>query len=1197
MSSIRNQFLGRIWHGNDAENTNPTETKKLPRNQSLTLINDSNYASGSSLRSRSTTLSLSQPATIRSSENGSDNDQHVVEMRASTSASNYSTPRRSLHKAASTTFKFFSDTIRSKTQLFYVESPRPGTPYPAESGKPVKQDHKSRILSSLRSRHSRKDKVDDVLEDQPVHAIVRDIPHELHIDIPDSTLLEIDSPLPREAQYARIVSSCSAESQNAPPPADSPTQLKPLHIPSGSSRMKDGSVYTTELRQSIHDLGSPEISPVPDIISSSGLDSIVEDSLFAHARSSDGGEPCDILALIDSQTLSSPQGAKSSKGFRTGGNLFVKGNREQTRKVNIPSPYRRALRNSESLEEVSENPVNPPRHVEPLDVLGEVKAPSRPSIKRATSLPRGLSDIMMSDHEGGSSAEGPPKLASEGYDGDAESGSELLEEASMGPKSQWDKARADRLRRYQAVRTLSSETVVDTSDEEGLQLRPFKSGQASTVGSPSSAARAIRKVHFVTSEEIGTFLRPAETDSMRGNMPLIHSKEAETKPLSVQATVEPIVCGDVEDEWHLAKETPETEIKLRSYDSNSQACSLSLAGVRFALEAIERPSGISMNSPETNPQISPFVRAGIQNGTEAIDKPSGDSMNSWEDAVESDSDCTTSVVLERENPRKSSREDHEQSARSSTRPMSVRQMSSCSIATADSCAVTTSSQLCYKEIPSPCLHLHTTPVRRTSSINDEIHQVRDETGIQEPFLITPPIEATTFGAVWSMRLHPPTPMKEETTTDVSEALELEIAQTPDLTSDQLFSNNYRPSDSRSSSMCAPSSDFVRPSKVPALFELSPRTTPRESDLRPYQCQSQSVMPGTWDPEQVTPTVDTASDSGNEMGEWLAEHPDSESLLEAGFGQGTTDNELDFLAANPELGQYLDRAFPREAYSAADFAFSDDKDEGFRTPISTPLKRGQRASRNAGCSQSQPLSTDSDLRNPVPSPSYQEGGDEFVAARLPRFKSESPENFISSKPGNMDAAFTSEEVLLLRDITPTGPGAARGHGRTRSWQMRDSSYGGGEFTYDAVGSPKKELQTSSVKKGVWWGRGQEAEHKEEEESPLAGKQVDFNSWKECDREEEALLRIEQHLQRNQREIEDVKKMLAESVWKEDRSTSGSTDETLTEGNGQRKRTTSEGGNEKGKENTPPAKFLSPRVEGKVSLVLYHFSSSVYYSRLN
>ncbi|MCJ1243277.1 hypothetical protein MMC30_000474 [Trapelia coarctata] len=1191
MSSIRNRLLGRIWNGGDMENTTPTETKKSPRNQSLTLTNDSGYGSGGSLRSRTTTVSLSQQATTRSSEKGLDHDQQGVDVRASTSASNYSTSRQSLHKAASTTFKFFSDTIRSKTQLFYVESARPGTPYPAESGKHTKQDHKSRILSSLRSRHSRKDKGDDELEDSAVYNIVSEIPHELRIDIPDSTLLEIDSPLPKEAQYARIVSSCSAESQDAPAPADSPTQPKPFRIPSGKRTIQYGILFTVEPREPIETPGSPETSPTPNTTTSSEIDSTLPYNPSAYAVSSDGGETRDILC-----PFGTPQAANSTKGFRTGGNLFVKGNREQTRKNNIPSPYRRALRNSESLEVVMEHPAGSPPHAERLDAVDEVKVPVRPSIKRATSLPRGLSDIMMSDQEGTGSAEGLVTLASEGYDGDAESANELLEEATMGPRSQWDKARADRLRRYQAVRSMSSETVVDTSDEEGLQLRPYKSGQASTAGSPSSATRAIRKVRFVTSEEIEDILKPADLESMGAILPAVSPPEAEVNPYGVKITVEPIEWAKVEDIWHMANESPATENEPRGSDVNSQACSLSSAGIRYAVEAIEKPNGTSMDSSEggSTTKIEPrrsevscqgrsFSGAGIRYAMEAIERPSCASLNSSEEVVESDSDCATPLALDKENQRRSSGEDFETFRVSPLRPMNARQMSSCSIATADSCAVTTSSPLCYKEFPSPCLHLHNTPVRRTSSINDEIHQVRDETGSQEPFLITPPVEKTSFGAVWSMALHPPTPMKEETTAGDLEVAEEQIDSTPGLASDKLFSNNYNASESRSSSMCAPSSDFIKPSSGAAILDSPPRAAPRESDLRPYNPQPQSSMPGTWAPEPDPPTLCIASDSGDEISSWIAEHPDSESPLEAGFGQGATDNELDFLAANPELGQYLDQAFPSGPYAAANPAYSDDEDEGFRTPMSSPLKRGQRAKRDAS-TRARPLSTDSELRNPVPSPQYQ-GEEEFVAARLPSFKSERSETSISSQPGSMDATFTSEEVLLLRDITPTGPGAARGHTRGRSWQVRDSSYGGGEFTYEAVGSPKKELQTSSVKKGVWWGRGQEVECKEEEGSPLAGKAGERDAGTERDSgkelEDESLMRIEQHLQRNRQEIEEVKAMLAEEPWNEgSRSSSHSTNETLTELQNEVAKLTGEVENMVGdKENTTPARFLSPTVDGK------------------
>ena len=1114
MSSIRNRLLGRIWNSSDTENTSPTDTRKPPRHQSLTLSNDSGYASGSSLRSRSTNVSLSQQATTRSSEKGSEHEPQGAYARASTSTSHYSTSRRSLHKAASTTFKFFSDTIRSKTQLFYVESERPGTPYPLDSAKPTKQDHKSRILSSLRSRHSRKDRAENELENPVTRTIVNpDIPHELHVDIPGSTLLEVDSPLPKEAQYAKIVNSCTCETRDSFLPAARPRLLLATSHTSGKDHTASA---TAELVDSIDKPGSSELSPTQNTTSPSEFGSAVPDDPSAHGISSDGGEAYDTVSPIDNQASSSPQAAKSSRGFRTGGNLFVKGNREQTRKTNTPSPYRRALRSSESLDVVMEHPANCLNQAEDVDVSEEVKAPMRPAIKRATSLPRGLSDIMMTDHEGTGSTEGPVTQVLDGYDGDAESSNELVEEPSMGPRSPWDKARADRQRRYQVVRTMSAETERDTSDEEGLELRPYKGDSMSPVCSPTSPMRMNRKVRFVTAEEDQNSTDPVGAECAQDSQPISSSKEVEVAPYGGKIAAEATEQNDGDDIWHLANESLTTVAEPRSVDTGPQVHSFSAAGIRYAMEAIDRRDGSSMNSSD--------------------------------EAVESESDSSTSVDPQKRSLRWSSEENFEKFINSPLRPMNTRQLSTCSISTADSCAVTTSSPLCFREIPSPSLHLHTTPVRRTSSINDGIHQVRDETESHESFLITPPIEAQRSAAVWSMQLHPPTPMKEETTADGSKVTESGTDLMPDPTSELLFSGNCKPSASCSSSMCAPSSDFVEGSEELALIDPFPRT---ESDLRPFNPQLHSSMPNTWNSEQDPSSMEVFSDSGDDMSLWLAEHPDSESLPEAGFGQGALDNELDFLAANPELGQYLEQSFSTEPHSVMSPTLSDGEDEWFRTPLSSPLKRGQRAKRDAASTRARALSSDSDLHKTVPSSQHRELEEDFIAARLPSFKTKRSHNSVSSQTETLPSPFTSaepltsEEVLLLRDITPTDPGATRSHGAKRSWRMRDTSYGGENFVYEAMGSPKKELQTSSVKKGVWWGRNQESAQ-DEEDSPLAGKQNELNSGKECGSDDEPLMRIDQHIQRDQQDIDDVKALLSTSrIWSEpSKSPSRAPNEALT-----------------------------------------------------
>lgn len=107
---------------------------------------------------------------------------HAHEVPVS-SKTNQPLHRRTLHKAASSTFKMLSDTIRSKTALFYTDPPEPTSPSPSEQGVSPKKEHRKHKIASFRGRHHT---VDSPL---PVMCRAPSLPHKLDVMLPISCLV------------------------------------------------------------------------------------------------------------------------------------------------------------------------------------------------------------------------------------------------------------------------------------------------------------------------------------------------------------------------------------------------------------------------------------------------------------------------------------------------------------------------------------------------------------------------------------------------------------------------------------------------------------------------------------------------------------------------------------------------------------------------------------------------------------------------------------------------------------------------------------------------------------------------------------------------------------------------------------------------------------------------------------------------
>ncbi|KAL9111715.1 MAG: hypothetical protein Q9187_007891 [Circinaria calcarea] len=174
------------------------------------------------------------------------------------------------------------------------------------------------------------------------------------------------------------------------------------------------------------------------------------------------------------------------------------------------------------------------------------------------------------------------------------------------------------------------------------------------------------------------------------------------------------------------------------------------------------------------------------------------------------------------------------------------------------------------------------------------------------------------------------------------------------------------------------------------------------------------------------------------------------------------------------------------------------DEFGLPPLSPPLKREERSKQAI-----------KDAFLPLMNTHVQDASNletEFIAARLPAFgpsrvdhnTTQAAENLQSDHgeiTKQVESFPNSDQPTISPTKAPIGPMGlspqtsplailASECSRKRSWKMRETSADSEQSTYEAVGTLKPVLVTSSVKKGVWWNR-----HKlpsDELDSPLGKK---------------------------------------------------------------------------------------------------------------
>ncbi|MCJ1289456.1 hypothetical protein MMC34_000988 [Xylographa carneopallida] len=937
---------------------------------------------------------------------------------------------------ASSTFKSVSDTIRSKAQIFYVDTERPDTQSPAEPTHSGKHEHRPNILSSLRSRTSRNRLNDDFQNSVTTTTQESDMSHEIHVEIPDSTLLETMG-------LARKVPAIDQAHDNVHramvPPLDEVSSRTSIDTAASPVSLE---AFIADANASVKQIKSSKLgnnaSPIDYSQKRSKADATDKGSCEKRPESFFNQEFLDNSLNENTDHIAySPPAVALSTRSRLGGNLFVKGNRESTRKYGIPSPYRRALQLSEeAASEVSA--CNSDGTHEIGRKIEEDLISSRLPLKLTTSISSGLSGLVFissAQIQSASTVEIEVNN-SEAYDADEEYGSERSEGPSMGSKSSWEKARADRQRRYQFVRSMSAETVSDHSDVPGLELRSMKDQLHAQINASNLTTESMSSVATPTS------LRKVHLEDAS------NSTEFNQVLMPSPATIE------------------------RPYDAELE---------------------LNYNEQEHDVNSSEFLE-------HASD------MQKW-------------LVV----PSSRLQENH-----SPVLGLQIRTCSAHSDTTTSSCAITTNSQACYQPVPEERYHVRRTDLRRTSGISSQMDRLRHdlERGKHDnetknfPQLNEgsgcPGISASPV-VVRENSIRPPAYV-EEPLRSAAECSTSTILRTTKIgTAGQSLDSDLG---KRSILGASESNNFAQDLSLEMLPPLP------EGGSTPYResrigIRTHCSMPGAFEPspERQSPTLSLR----NMQEDDTRKHTPN---LFASMSD-TRPNSVDFSTMNPEVDHYLAQAYTDVPYRVTESEYSDEEN-GFRTPITTPLKQDYKVkSRTEGLADlAMPLA--SPVEQPAMTCQLHERSDNFVAARLPIFAASPASDVQFQAPGQAPTSAYDEislgGVLLPKDITPPTFLSGRSYHADHFCQTEDAICSGGEFTHHLADDSHTKLQTSSLKKGVWWTRVQQT--LKEPESPCTERPKLQTFDDDLDTAEDTLRSIEDRINESNMNIDDFRALLEE-----------------------------------------------------------------------
>lgn len=697
--------------------------------------------------------------------------------------------RQSLHKAASSTFKAISESIRSKTQVFYVSSPEADTPNENEISAIVSAKHhpRSRLLSSIRSRRSLRQRPDQEGEEPDLnHAVHIDAPHRLDVEIP-GPLLSPESEIGPEDPMTILLTPVENVRR------ESPGLVHHLNNNTAKRSLFDNMNPSTE--------GENQNENQPATPTRRTSQSPIEKTLIDN-HSARNGKNVDYHAAHDTFSMAglvTPSATELRQVMKTQFQGSLVGENNQADMANfLPSRCQPDKVTKENT--VMTSPFNLSFHQsgklsEPYEAL------TRPHFHRSTSLPSGLRDSMTSLKDiastSGNSSEVFQEL-SNGYEADAEENSGISEKPSMGSRSAWYEARADRQKRYQVVSTMSAETESDNSDESGLELQLYHHHTRATIQgvesnsgeeSPTRKSYNMRKVHFeepsnLDHTSMDTPSRDPEVLSIvaqQGRISLFPSTiksaiEALEKPTGKILTFDNddthSSSSGLQGDEGTASRTDDSRTRhsdhntqnavavpchtvgtieesyenvLNGIDETLHADSVSKNAIRFNQQKERIISHDSLthdrlfDSQATSKMtIISVFETGVSSPTSSVVQPTITDSKDGLQLPRGDADSSDSATLTRY---------------LDWMPFCSRKLSTQSTSTATSCAVTSESPESYDPMMLQSLHVRATPVRQISRFTTEAHAAVNEQKCSGVFIVDPVVPQSASSA--SVDVQPP----------------------------------------------------------------------------------------------------------------------------------------------------------------------------------------------------------------------------------------------------------------------------------------------------------------------------------------------------------------------------------------------------------------------------------------------------------
>ena len=462
MSSIRKR-LSQIWRRSSSEKETPKGPEQSPvaHRDSISSL-DSGYSSITSQRAPDSTKS--------------------------------STPRN-LHKVASMTFQSFSDTIRSKTRVFYV-SPEKADAKSVDHTEDPPESHQPRssiLLSSAKSWEG-PNSLDDQLDSgrsspTPMRVVTnfQEMTPTINVKIPNSFLA--DSETSEDSTYD---SSVEMSFQAATPKPYGSRQLWPSPIDVALQQFSKIDLSATGVPRSpmIDDpcarssedfmYDSAMFDPVsritPAVPEAQNL--IVEDNRGKGDLHNEGmvTEPRSPANASGSPSRPMPNVDAVMKKQQLGDSFFFKEGRVYFQRADSTLTFLEPAQKDAVDAGVASEALDSSLPLIPAEMSSPYSNTTERSIRvfnRTVSRKTGLKDLVAASNsylnqEG--QGHRTRQTSSSVYEADQESEEPSPEVPAMGSRREWDKVRADRYSRYSAIRFLDDDEKTEEDSDFGIEL-------------------------------------------------------------------------------------------------------------------------------------------------------------------------------------------------------------------------------------------------------------------------------------------------------------------------------------------------------------------------------------------------------------------------------------------------------------------------------------------------------------------------------------------------------------------------------------------------------------------------------------------------------------------------------------------------------------------------------------------------------